>query len=143
MQETGGTAPDSSGLPAFKTFLSHRYASAKVNLYFFDIFRQVGQVQFEVDEGSGTISMTRLARMVRGADAFIGIYPLPVPPDQRVTAEQLRSASQYFRVELELATRARKPMAVFFDERFRTVSRQRSIALIGNIVLQISFGLRL
>jgi hypothetical protein len=120
MQETGGTAPDSSGLPAFKTFLSHRYASAKVNLYFFDIFRQVGQVQFEVDEGSGTISMTRLARMVRGADAFIGIYPLPVPANQRVTAEQLRSASRYFRVELELATRARKPMAVFFDERFRT-----------------------
>jgi hypothetical protein len=119
MHETGGRAPNSSNLPAFKTFLSHRYASAEVNLYFFRIFSQVGQVQFEVDEGSGTISMTRLARMVRGADAFIGIYPLPVPPDQRVTAEQLRSASQYFRVELELATRARKPMAVFFDERFR------------------------
>lgn len=119
MPETDGRAPDSSSLPAFKTFLSHRYASAEVNLYFFRIFRQVGQVQFEVDEGSGTISMTRLARMMRGADAFIGIYPLPVPADQRVTAKQLRSASQYFRVELELATRARKPMAVFFDERFR------------------------
>ena len=57
--------------------------------------------------------------MVRGADAFIGIYPLPQPPSSRVTAQQLRSASRYFRLELELATRARKPMAVFYDERFR------------------------
>jgi hypothetical protein len=37
----------------------------------------------------------------------------------RVTAQQLRSASQYFRLELELATRARKPMAVFYYERYR------------------------
>ena len=57
--------------------------------------------------------------MVRHADAFIGIYPLPESPTERVTARQLRSASRYFRLELELATRARKPMAVFYDERFR------------------------
>ena len=114
-----GSVPGQGHLPAFEAFLSHRYASAEVNLYFFSIFRQIGQVQFEVDEGSSTISMTRLARMVRGADAFIGIYPLPQSAGDRVTAQQLRSASQYFRLELDLATRARKPMAVFYDERFR------------------------
>jgi hypothetical protein len=113
------SASDPNDLPAFEAFLSHSYASAEVNLYFFNIFRQVGQVQFEVDEGPQTISMTRLTRMVRGADAFIGIYPLPDSTPSRVTAQQLRSASQYFRLELELATRARKPMAVFYDERFR------------------------
>jgi hypothetical protein len=113
------SAPDPDDSPAFEAFLSHRYASADVNLYFFNIFRQVGQVQFEVDEGPQTISMTRLARMVRGADAFIGIYTLPESTTSRITAQQLRSASQYFRLELELATRARKPMAVFYDERYR------------------------
>jgi hypothetical protein len=119
MTDLGVNAPGHSDLPAFEAFLSHRYASAEVNLHFFNIFRQIGQVQFEVDEGSKAISMTRLARMVRGADAFIGIYPLPEQAGDRITAQQLRSASQYFRLELELATRARKPMAVFYDERFR------------------------
>lgn len=119
MTSPGGSAVGPDDLPAFEAFLSHRYASAEVNLYFFNIFRRLGQVQFEVDEGSPTISMTRLARMVRGADAFIGIYPLPESASSRVTAQQLRSASRYFRLEVELATRARKPMAVFYDERFR------------------------
>jgi hypothetical protein len=119
MTSPGGSAVGPDDPPAFEAFLSHRYASAEVNLYFFNIFRRLGQVQFEVDEGPPTISMTRLARMVRGADAFIGIYPLPQPPSSRVTAQQLRSASRYFRLELELATRARTPMAVFYDERFR------------------------
>lgn len=119
MTNPSDSAPDPDDSPAFQAFLSHRYASPEVNLYFFNIFRQVGQVQFEVDEGPQTISMTRLARMVRGADAFIGIYPLPESATSRVTAQQLRSASQYFRLELELATRARKPMAVFYDERYR------------------------
>jgi len=119
MTNPSNGAPDPDGPPAFEAFLSHRYASAEENLYFFNIFRQVGQVQFEVDEGPQTISMTRLARMVRGADAFIGIYTLPESTTSRVNKEQLRSASQYFRLELELATRARKPMAVFYDERYR------------------------
>lgn len=119
MTNRGDSAFGPDHLPAFKAFLSHRYASPEVNLYFFNIFRQVGEVQFEVDEGPQTISMTRLARMVRGADAFIGIYPLPESTASLVAAQRLRSASQYFRLELELATRARKPMAVFYDERFR------------------------
>jgi TIR domain len=119
MTDLGVNVPGHSDSPAFEAFLSHRYASAEVNLYFFSIFRRIGQVQFEVDEGPHPISMTRLARMVRGADAFIGIYPLPEQVGDRVTAQQLQSASQYFRLELELATRARKPMAVFYDERFR------------------------
>ena len=119
MTDFSGSTADLGDLPAFEAFLSHRYASAQVNLYFYRIFKQLGQVQFQVDEGPQTISMTRLARMVRHADAFIGIYPLPESPTERVTARQLRSASRYFRLELELATRARKPMAVFYDERFR------------------------
>lgn len=116
MTESGTARPD---VPAFEAFLSHRYASAGVNLHFFDITRRSSEVQFEVDEGSEPISMTRLSRMVRDADAFIGIYPLPQPPDDPVTAPSLATASRYFRLELDLATRARKPTMVFYDERYR------------------------
>ena len=98
-------------------FLSHRYKSPEVNLYFFDIFRQFAQVQFEVDKGVSALSVTRLERMIQRADAFIGIYPFP-DEDQFPPKTSLLKASKYFRFELDLALRARKPALVFFDRRY-------------------------
>ena len=62
--------------------------------------------------------VTRLERMIRGCDAFIGIYPFPgddvgAPPN----ADLLRE-SRYFRLELDLAIRSGKPAIVFFDRRY-------------------------
>lgn len=103
---------------SFKAFLSHRYKSPDVNLYFFRLFAETAEVQFEVDEGKSFTSVTRLERMIRGADAFIGIYPFPGTWEDARTAEKLRDASKYFRLELDLAARSRKPAVVFYDERY-------------------------
>jgi hypothetical protein len=108
---------------AFKAFLSHRYQSPAVNLFFFRLFARTAEVQFELDAGKGATNVTRLERMVRGSDAFIGLYPFAGPPDQIPTIEELRRESQYFRLELELAARAGRPALVFSDERFRSVLR--------------------
>jgi TIR domain len=106
-------------MPAtLQVFLSHRYKSPEVNLYFFDIFREFAQVQFEVDKGSAPISVTRLERMIQEADAFVGIYPFPDPEDRNPPKASLVDASKYFRLELDLALRARKPALVFFDRRY-------------------------
>ena len=58
-----------------KAFFSHRYKSSEVNLYFHKLFAEAAEVQFEVDVGPTPINVTRLERMVRDSDAFIGIYP--------------------------------------------------------------------
>ena len=106
-------------MPAtLQVFLSHRYKSPEVNLYFFDIFREFAQVQFEVDKGSSPISVTRLERMIQKADAFVGIYPFSDPEDRFPAKASLVDASKYFRLELDLALRARKPALVFFDRRY-------------------------
>lgn len=107
---------------SFKVFLSHRYKSADTNLRFFSLFSDLGtEVQFKVDEGSKRISMTRLERMVRDADAFLGLYPYPEAPEVRPTAAALRAQSAYFRLELDLAVRSGKPAIVFYDQRYRAV----------------------
>ena len=62
---------------SFKAFLSHRYKSPLENLYFFNLFGEIAEVQFEVDEGLSVVNVTRLERMIRDCDAFIGIYPFP------------------------------------------------------------------
>ena len=104
----------------FKAFLSHRYKSPAVNLFFYDLLSSA-EVQFEVDEGSFATNVTRLERAVRDADAFIGIYPFSSegsdPPDR----DALSAASRYFRLELDLALRAGKPSLVLFDGRFTQV----------------------
>jgi hypothetical protein len=107
---------------SFKVFLSHRYKSAETNLRFFSLFSDAGkEVQFKVDEGSLRISMTRLERMVRDADCFVGLYPYPEAPEVRPSAASLRQASAYFRLELDLAVRSGKPAIVFYDQRYRAV----------------------
>ena len=107
---------------SFKVFLSHRYKSAETNLRFFSLFSDAGkEVQFKVDEGSLRISMTRLERMVRDADCFVGLYPYPEAPEVRPSVASLRQASAYFRLELDLAVRSGKPAIVFYDQRYRAV----------------------
>jgi len=101
-----------------KVFLSHRYKSPEVNLYFSEIFHEFAQVYFEVDVGQKPISMTRLERMIQNADAFVGIYPFPDPEDEFPSREKLIKASQYFRLEQELALRSGKPALAFYDKRY-------------------------
>lgn len=112
-------AGESSKLPlSFKAFLSHRYKSPDINLYFFRIFAEIAEVQFEVDEGVTATNVTRLERMIRAADAFIGIYPFPGNWGDAQSATKLREASKYFRLELDLAIRSRKPAVIFYDKRY-------------------------
>lgn len=103
---------------AFTTFLSHRYKSPEVNLFFFDLFENIAEIQFEVDEGTFATNVTRLERMIRAADAFIGIYPFPGSPEEAQQPDELRKASRYFRLELDLAIRSTKPAIIFYDERY-------------------------
>ncbi|MGC4082867.1 MAG: hypothetical protein QM736_12325 [Vicinamibacterales bacterium] len=56
-----------------KAFLSHRYQSPAVNTYLHEIFSEVAEVQFDVDRGTGATNVTRLERMIRDTDAFVGI----------------------------------------------------------------------
>jgi hypothetical protein len=105
-----------SGSPfSFKAFLSHRYKSPQDNLYFFNLFGEIAEVQFEVDEGLSVVNVTRLERMIRDCDAFIGIYPFPGTWKEAQDRANLLKASQYFRLELDLAIRSRKPAIIFYD----------------------------
>ncbi len=60
---------------AFTAFMSHKYKAARVNEYFFKLFCRTARLEFEVDVGTLATNVTRLERLVRDADAFIGIYP--------------------------------------------------------------------
>jgi hypothetical protein len=118
MERGGGSSVDVTASLSFKAFLSHSYNSPRVNLYFFNLFKSIGvEVQFEVDVKKGSTNVTRLERMIRGADAFIGIYPFEAADDSTIPAHaQLLDESKYFRLELDMAMRARKPALVFYDQ---------------------------
>jgi hypothetical protein len=104
---------------SFKAFLSHRYKSPAINLYFFGIFHQLAEVQFEVDEGVFSTNVSRLQRIIRSSDAFIGIYPFPGSAEQSRDPEELKKESRYFRLELDMAVRSNKPAIIFYDKRYR------------------------
>jgi hypothetical protein len=106
-----------------KAFLSHRYKSPDVNLYFHKLFAELAEVQFEVDIGLMPTNVTRLERMIRDSDAFIGIYPFPGDPKTRESLTDLLGASKYFRLEFDLAIRSHKPLLVFYDQRYSQVFR--------------------
>jgi TIR domain len=116
----GGAAPLS-----FKAFLSHSYSSPRINLYFFNIFNSIGvEVQFEVDAKKGSTNVTRLERMIRGSDAFIGIYPFEAADDSTIpTHAELLKESRYFRLELDMAMRSRKPVLIFYDQLYGSLFR--------------------
>jgi hypothetical protein len=103
----------------FRAFLSHRYKSPRVNEYFFSLFDGIATPVFQVDEGTKATSVTRLERMVRDSDGFIGLYPFPTGSEPSV--ERLRADSRYFRLELDLAERASKPTISFIDQRYGAV----------------------
>jgi hypothetical protein len=104
-----------------KAFLSHRYKSPDVNLYFHELFAELAEVQFDVDIGLMPTNITRLERMIRDSDAFIGIYPFPGDPKTRESLSDLLGSSRYFRLELDLAIRSHKPLLVFYDQRYSHV----------------------
>jgi hypothetical protein len=118
-------SPSRDDLLSFKAFLSHRYKSPEVNRYFFRLFADTAEVQFEVDEGAFAINVTRLERMIRDCDAFIGIYPFPAG-DAVPEREDLLRESRYFRLELDLAIRAGKPGLILHDRRYRQLFKRPS-----------------
>ena len=56
--------------------------------------------------------------MVRDADAFIGIFPIPGDEPIVPNRTTMLHASRYFRLELDMAMRSRKPTAIFHDRRY-------------------------
>jgi hypothetical protein len=103
---------------SLNAFLSHRYRSPEINIYFYNLFSQRADVYFDVDLGTVATNVTRLERMIRGRDAFIGIYPYPGEALVAPGYEELMKASRYFRLELDLAIRSRKPALVFYDRHY-------------------------
>jgi TIR domain len=105
---------------SLKAFLSHRYKSPAVNTYFYELFAEAAELQFDVDHGTGSTNVTRLERMIRDTDAFVGIYPFELEESQAAAPirQQLLDASAYFRLELGLAARAKALSIVFVDKRF-------------------------
>ncbi|MGV9723442.1 TIR domain-containing protein [Nocardia beijingensis] len=112
---------DSSSRP--NVFLSHRYRSPDVNLFFWRIIRKVQPVAFRVDEGLTFTSPTRLERMMRDADGFVGIYPLPGDPQAAWDLRMLQQEARYFLLELSIAARLRYPSIVFCDHRYGALFR--------------------
>jgi predicted nucleotide-binding protein len=104
-------------------FLSHRYRSPDVNLFFWRIIRKVQPVAFRVDEGLTFTSPTRLERMIRDADGFVGIYPLPGDTQTVWDLRTLQQEARYFLLELSIATRLRHPGIVFCDHRYGALFR--------------------
>src|SRR5690242_16988582 len=94
--------------PVFKAFLSHRYRSPAVNAHFYKLFSDEALVQFDVDRGTLATNVTRLERLVRDADAFVGLYPFPGENAETPRKADLERESRYFRLELDLAERSRK-----------------------------------
>ncbi|MFI8530151.1 toll/interleukin-1 receptor domain-containing protein [Streptomyces aquilus] len=104
-------------------FLSHRYHSPAENLYFWELLSSAEDVSFRVDEAVSFTSPVRLERMIRDADGFVGIHPLPGDPRAVHLLPRLRHMARYFRLELGMAVRARKPTVVFHDQRLLPVLR--------------------
>jgi TIR domain len=98
----------------FNAFLSHRYKSPDINLHFFKLFAERAVIQFTVDRGSRHLNVTRLERLMRDADAFVGIYSLP-HEKTNLRQSELEREARYFKLELDLAERSRKPAIVFID----------------------------
>ena len=99
-------------------FLSHSYSAPGANLFLYELNSTVATITFRVDRGKFPTSTTRLERMIRDADAFVGMWPLPGEPGVTWDRDALAVESQYFRLELDMAIRARKPGIVFSDRRY-------------------------
>src|SRR3954447_8546662 len=105
---------------SFKAFLSHAYDAAEINVAFFGIFSEIADVQFEVDIGLKNLNVTRLERRIRDCDAFVGLYPFPGGQTFEPAPADALKASRYFRLEMELAARARRPGIIYYDKRYQS-----------------------
>jgi TIR domain len=103
---------------SLSAFLSHSYKAPAVNQFFYELTTRFADITFRVDRGTFRTSTTRLERMVRDADAFIGVWPLSSAVDVSLNREALKSESKYFRLELDMAIRAHKPTIIFSDRRY-------------------------
>lgn len=101
-----------------KAFLSHRYKSTKINLYFFNLIKKFAEIQFEIDEGSLATNVTRLERMIFESDIFIGIFPLSSKLGISPAKSNIEKACRYFKLELDIASRQRKPTLCLLDNRY-------------------------
>jgi TIR domain len=99
-------------------FLSHKYSASDVNVFFHKLISTVATIIFRVDRGKFQTSTTRLERMIRDADAFVGVWPLPGDARAAWDRDAMAVESRYFRLELNMAIRARKPGIVFSDRRY-------------------------
>lgn len=105
----------------FKAFLSHRYQSSSANLYFYRVFTGIAGVHFDVDVGAKRFNVTRIERMIRGSDAFIGLYPFDEDPQKPTDQKKLQKSVRYFLVEYDVAIRSNKPILIFYDQRYSHV----------------------
>lgn len=112
------SSTSSSGAPVIGAFLSHSYGASAANLFFYELNSKIATITFRVDRGKFSTSTTRLERMIRDADAFVGVWTLPGEPGASWDPADLANQSRYFRLELDMAIRARKPGLVFTDKRY-------------------------
>jgi hypothetical protein len=117
-------------MTSFTTFLSHKYEAAAINKYFFNLLNHDSTIQFEVDEGKLSTNVTRLEKMIRDTDAFIGIYPIV---QNNADSFNFRELSKYFRLELGMAIRAQKTGIIYADDRFGSLFKQ------NNKILKITY----
>ncbi len=92
-----------------------------MNSFFFRTFAGIADVQFEVDTGKYPTNVTRLERMIRDADAFLGIYPFELGGEAVPSIESLKQYARYFRLELDLISRSSVPALIFTDSRYGNV----------------------
>lgn len=116
--------------PSFRAFLSHTYKAPRVNRFFYQLFAESAVVQFEVDPGGKSTSVTRLEARMLESDAFIGVFsfrgeddstcePLPASFQQR--CDILLPQSRYYRLETAIAARNRMPGLIFLDKQFSDI----------------------
>lgn len=103
---------------SIKAFLSHRYKSPKINLYFFDLIQKYAEVQFEIDEGSFSTNVTRLERMINDSNVFIGIFPIAEELGKNPAKIDIEKSCRYFKLELDIASRQKKPTLCIIDKRY-------------------------
>lgn len=106
---------------SINAFLSHKYEASAINEFFFRLCSEEAEFHFDVDETGGSLNVTRVERMIRDADAFVGIYPFLPPEAAQPAVKDLLGFSRYFRFELEVAARSRRPGLIFVDSRYRTL----------------------
>jgi len=112
------SASSSARPQVISAFLSHSYGAPEVNLFFYELNSAIATIAFRVDRGKFATSTTRLERMIRDADVFLGVWPLPGEPNANWDRTDLANQSRYFRLELDMAIRSHKPGIVFVDERY-------------------------